>query len=327
MGWGGGRIRRGKMRNQSVKALSVSRPVFAIVNRDGLTGKVLASYQRACNLVTSDREIIALVGPDIGNGPLNIVIEEISVLEGLKVGVPVTSSNGQLILGDSLVILLDGAQLWRPEVNWECLTGQRRRLEEGLAALCDWLSQNASTHVMTWNRAFLARAWTGIEGLLEALQRGHRSGIAENAALLAGLGPGLTPACDDYLMGLMAGLRVWPSAYGLSPQEACRLILQATEGRTTLLSSAHLHSAAEGWLGQDWHQLLAELVGGEAIGIQRAAQRILSSGATSGAAALAGFLSPYLRSCRPDQRGSVGSSQSSAAQPMNPSSSSNLHQV
>jgi hypothetical protein len=140
-------------------------------------------------------------------------------------------------------------------------------------------------------------ARTGIEGLLQALQHGDRSGIRENAALLAGLGPGLTPAGDDYLVGLMAGLRIWPGLLekcGLSPEETCRLILEATEGRTTLLSRAFLHSAKEGLFGEKWHALLAELARGEAAGIQQAAKRILLSGATSGADALAGFLSPYL---------------------------------
>ncbi|MFQ6059324.1 MAG: DUF2877 domain-containing protein [Anaerolineae bacterium] len=311
------------MRNRRVKALSISRPVFDMVKRDGLTGRVLANHHRACNLVTSAGEIIALVGPAIGNGPLNIVIEETSVLEHVKTGLPAAFSDAQLVLGDSLVVLLDGAQLWRPEVNWECVTTQRRRLEDNLAALCDWLSRNdcakglldlvldagkesgarADGTPSPHRRAFLAMAWAGIKGLLLALQDGDRSSIGESAALLAGLGPGLTPAGDDYLVGLMAGLRVWPGlleSSRLSPDEACQIILEATEGRTTLLSSAFLHSAREGLFGENWHKLLAQLARGEVIGIQQAARRILSSGATSGADALAGFLSPYLRQRQPD---------------------------
>ncbi|MFQ5813688.1 MAG: DUF2877 domain-containing protein [Anaerolineae bacterium] len=305
------------MRNQRVKALSISRPVFDMVKRDGLMGWVLANYHRACNLVTSQGEIIALVSPAIGNGPLNIVIEENAALEHVKPGWPAVSSDGQLVLGDSLVVSLDGAQLWKPEVNWECLITQRRRLEDNLAALCSWLSQNELAKELLslvldgeeeagacedktrspHHRAFLAMARVGIKGLRQALQDGDRPGIRENVALLAGLGPGLTPAGDDYLVGLMAGLRVWPGPLedsGLSPAEACQIILEATEDRTTLLSRAFLHSAQEGLFGKNWHELLAELAGGKAIGIQRAVRRILSSGATSGADALAGFLSPYL---------------------------------
>ncbi len=305
------------MRSQQVKALSISRPVFDMLRRDSLTGWVLADYPHACNLVTSKKEIIALVGPAIGNGPLNIVIEEIEVLEQVKPGLAAVLSDAQLVLGDSLVVSLDGAQLWRPEVNWDCLTTQRRRLEHNLAKLCHWLTQNGIDQGLLGlildegkeleahegltrsphNLAFLTTAQAGIKGLLQALQDGNRSGIRESAALLAGLGPGLTPAGDDYLVGLMAGLRVWPGLLensGLSAEEVCQIILEATEGRTTLLSNAFLRSAREGLFGENWHELLAELSRGEARGIQRAVRCILSSGATSGADALAGFLSPYL---------------------------------
>jgi hypothetical protein len=303
------------MGNQHVKAVSISQPVFDMVRREGWTGRVLAAYHRACDLVSSQGEIIALVGPAIGNGPLNIVIEETEVLEHLKPGLPAVFSDSQLVLGDSLVVSLDGAQLWKPEVNWEHLATQRRRLEDSLAALCCWLSQNdfakgllrlildgekeagCSSH----NLAFLTTAQTGIKGLRHALRDGHRSGIRENAARLAGLGPGLTPAGDDYLVGLMAGLRVWPDSCGLPPNEACQIILEATEGRTTLISSAFLHCAKESLFGENWHRLLTELAGGETAGIQWAARRILSSGATSGADALAGFLSPYLSQQRHPQ--------------------------
>ena len=305
------------MRNPRVKALSISQPVFDTAKREGLTVRVFASYHHACNLVTSDRKIFALVSPTIGNGPLNIVIQEIGALQHVKPGVLAVFSDEQPGLGRSLVVSLEAAQLWRPEVNWKCLTAHRRRLEDNFAVLCSWLSQNGIAKGLLslvldiekeprvgedgtgslYNLAFLAMARVGIKGLLQALQDGERLGIRENATLLTGLGPGLTPAGDDYLVGLMAGLRVWPSSLnnsGLSLDDACQIIFEATEGRTTLLSRAFLHSAKEGLLGESWHRLLAELARGEAIGIQQAAKRILASGATSGADALAGFLSPHL---------------------------------
>jgi len=293
------------MRNQQAKALTISRRVFDLVRKGGLTGHVLANYEHACNLAISEREIIALVSPAIGNGPLNIVIEDRAALEHVTSGLPVLFRDGQLILGDSLVVLLDGARLWNAEVNWERLTSHKEKLEDSLALLCDWL---LSLDAEKWpekgdvirslhSQAFLTTAWARIRGLLQALQRGDRSGIRENAAHLAGLGPGLTPAGDDYLVGLMAGLRAWPTMLedsGLSPGEACQIIFEATEGRTTLLSSAFLRSAKDGLFGEGWHELMAALAGGQALRIKRAAKRILSSGATSGADALVGFLSPYI---------------------------------
>jgi hypothetical protein len=299
------------MRKQSVKALSISQPILEMLKRTGLTGRVLASYDHACNLVTSEGEIIALVSSAVGNGPVNIVIEGNSPLEHLKPGLLAIFSNDQMVLGDLLVVLLNGARVWSPAVNWVGLAKQQWRLRDNLAVLCSWLSQKCITNGLLGlildggeepevnphsllDRTFLALARQGIKSLRRALQNGDRLRIGKSAALLAGLGPGLTPAGDDYLVGLMAGLRIWPGLSPLSPEEACQIIFEAAEGRTTLLSRAFLCAAREGLLGEAWHELLTELASGEAIEIQRATQRILSSGVTSGTDALAGFLSPYL---------------------------------
>jgi len=131
-----------------------------------------------------------------------------------------------------------------------------------------------------------------IEGLLDALQVGNRQGIIAGAAALAGLGPGLTPGGDDFLLGLMAGLRTWPqflAGRGLSVEEACQAIYRAAAGRTNLLSMALLRSAREGMFGEAWHVLLAALRQGEADEVRRAADRVLGFGGTSGADALSGF--------------------------------------
>lgn len=293
------------MRNQQVKALTISRWVFDLVRESRLTGHVRAKYEHACNLVISEQEIIALVSPAIGNGPLNIVIEDNAAFEHVTPGLSAVFRDGQLILGDALVVLLDGARLWNAEVNWERLTAHKGRLGNSLAVLCDWLlnldaekqSEEGNGIRPLQSQAFLTTAWARIRGLLQALQHGDRPGIRENVAHLAGLGPGLTPAGDDYLVGLMAGLRAWPTMLedsGLSPGEACQIMFEATKGKTTLLSNAFLRSAKDGLFGESWHELLAALAGGEAPQIQRAARHILSSGATSGADALVGFLSPYL---------------------------------
>lgn len=141
--------------------------------------------------------------------------------------------------------------------------------------------------------AYRKVAQRAIEGLLAALRVGDRQGIAAGAAALAGLGPGLTPAGDDFLLGLMVGLRTWPqflAGRGLSVEGACRTIYGAAAGRTNLLSMALLRSAREGLLGEVWHELLAALRQGQACEVRRAADRVLGFGGTSGADALSGFL-------------------------------------
>ncbi|MEZ4546623.1 MAG: hypothetical protein R3B51_02390 [Thermodesulfobacteriota bacterium] len=51
------------------------------------------------------------------------------------------------------------------------------------------------------------RARPYIERLMWALFSGDLNGAAENAGQILGLGPGLTPSCDDFLAGLVFGLK------------------------------------------------------------------------------------------------------------------------
>lgn len=140
--------------------------------------------------------------------------------------------------------------------------------------------------------AYRKVAQRAIEGLLAALWAEDRQGITAGAAALVGLGPGLTPAGDDFLLGLMAGLRAWPqllAGRGLSVGGVCRAICGAAAGRTNLLSEALLRSAREGMFGEAWHELLAALRQGEADEVRGAADLLLGFGGTSGADALSGF--------------------------------------
>jgi hypothetical protein len=132
------------------------------------------------------------------------------------------------------------------------------------------------------------------------LRRGLRLGIPADlqtgAAGLAGLGPGLTPAGDDFLVGVLLGLwAAWPVLVVPPVVEA---IVSAAAPRTTLLSAAWLRAAGRGEADEAWHNLLASLVSSPASGIITAGQRILARGHTSGADALAGFFVALTARCQ-----------------------------
>jgi len=57
-------------------AHSISRSVKELLLKQEPGVQVLGVFEHACNLVTPDSDVVALVVPDIGNGPFNIVIED-----------------------------------------------------------------------------------------------------------------------------------------------------------------------------------------------------------------------------------------------------------
>lgn len=105
---------------------------------------------------------------------------------------------------------------------------------------------------------------------------------------LLGLGPGLTPAGDDVLVGRLLAWHAGLVPVG-GPTAAIHHLLVNAENRTNRLSLAFLRAAAAGECGQPWHDLWPALGPGSRSRAE-AIRVILGTGQTSGAAAFWGFL-------------------------------------
>ena len=262
--------------------------------------RVLGVFEHACDLVTHGGDVIALVVPQIGDGPLNIVIDgSVGIFAGIAPRAPVTLNWDWLQIG-SLRVDLDGATVWEPRPDWDALRARRSALVSSLPFLRTTCLRHAPTGgLMAFldplpnedaaNCAVLSSAREAIY----ALQRGWAGDadeLNEGASVLAGLGSGLTPAGDDFLVGTM--LSAWLAHP--APRTLCQAIAQAAIARTTTISAAFLRAAARGECSAAWHALLAALSTPTCevaeSKIAAAAGDILRHGATSGADSLAGFL-------------------------------------
>jgi hypothetical protein len=104
---------------------------------------------------------------------------------------------------------------------------------------------------------------------------------------IAGLGGGLTPSGDDFLLGLMIALWLaWPDRVA---RHWNRSIADAASPLTTSLSAAWLRAGGRREAGESWHSLLAAWQIGDLDQFSQAVSRILDTGQTSGVDALAGF--------------------------------------
>jgi len=106
------------------------------------------------------------------------------------------------------------------------------------------------------------------------------------AKKLAGLGQGLTPAGDDFILGAVL------AAWIIHPPEVASVIAEEITNvvapLTTSLSAAWLRSAGRGEAGILWHNFFDALLD-PISDLQAPTDKILSVGETSGADALAGF--------------------------------------
>lgn len=199
-----------------------------------------------------------------------------------------TGGVGVLYLGGRR-ITLERAADWEPRPAWRALG---RRIALWIEIARD-LEADAATEGSDLS---CDRSWSPLQArrseFRRALRRRDGESIGRTAWTLAGLGPGLTPAGDDYLAGVLLGLRAIPSSL-LWPL-AAPAVLTAVPGRTSALSTALLAAAFRGEAARPWHELAGALARSDARRAMAAAARVRRLGHSSGRWTLAGFLDTVL---------------------------------
>jgi len=272
--------------------------------------RLLHVFEQACNLINERKEVLSVVTPQIGNGPFNLVVgDNISFSQHLNSESRGSVSANRLTVGKWTVEIAD-AILWSARLDWEMLHAERELVLDGLVACLDARKQEkaGSSRPPEGAAPGLSKLLPGIEqaasppgdrilpvsilsGFSSALAKADISSACHLATQLAGLGIGLTPMGDDFIMGAMY------AAWIIHPLEIASVlageIADTAAPLTTSLSGAWLRSAGRGEAGVLWHQFFAALVSANAMQVENALNRILGVGATSGADALAGFAGAF----------------------------------
>ncbi|MBE2232590.1 MAG: DUF2877 domain-containing protein [Anaerolinea sp.] len=285
---------------------SISSRVSPILRSPGLAVRVESAFAEAVNLVTPHGAAFSLVSRRVGNGPLNAVVShpQALALAGLHPGARLRGDGQWLTQGDGWRLALTPATPWNPVPDYARLTHGPQAVRRNLAWLPGYLAHHApaaslaapasSSHPPA-TRLMQAQAGQVIDGLLQSYRQGDLGQVAAQAGRLAGLGPGLTPAGDDWLAGWLVGLRAAAALDSTAPPLPLEVVGQAVvaSARTTRLSLAFLQAAADGAAAEPWHMLLAGLPSDDPDPLRPAAAAILRTGATSGADMLAGFLAAF----------------------------------
>jgi hypothetical protein len=238
--------------------------------------RILHIFEHACNLINERGEVLSLATPRIGNGPFNLVVEKaVCFLGHIDLQSQISISSNQLCLGD-LTFSTGDAKIWNPNPDWKSLHAQKGHIADQLTKLS----------IMNYRLA-IANSQSLISNLCCAIANADLPSSPKAASQLAGLGIGLTPSGDDFMMGAIY------AAWIIHPPEVARILAQEVANTaaplTTSLSAAWLKSAAKGEAGIVWHLFLDALVSGDSVQAQKTVKKILAIGETSGADALAGF--------------------------------------
>ena len=265
-------------------ARSIGSPIASLFSA-ARSGQVIATFERSCYLDLNGH-IVALVAPELLNGPLNVVLAHLpsKAMSGVSTTHRVRLSPGSVEIEDVLMVDLSRAEVWNAQLP-PLIRVDRNALQARLDVIKTVLD-DAPAESLAHAASRPARASEGMDALYSALRHPDAATLAHAADRLVGFGLGLTPSGDDVLAGMLIALHLVRPAPAIAVSD---IVKEAARGRTTRISIAYLEAASQGNAGEAWHTL-ARTLEGTHDGMRTAARRIMAFGETSGADMLTGFV-------------------------------------
>lgn len=260
----------------------------------GWQGRVHSVFTRTINIETAAGTLVTLAADGCDDAPDSVVLDLPDFTgSGVLAGDPVTAMPARIAIAGRLTVDLRAAARWQEDlprgIDPQCLRANLPSAQVLLSA--------AGTAGGMLAAGATADAWTGevtralaigTAQVRLSLLRGDDSAFRAHAASLIGLGPGLTPSGDDFLVGLFAALRCGDGAARFA--RPCADIVAAGASRTNAISLAALRHAAAGRVRASIAQLLQQLCQGSPDTVAPALQRVLAIGSTSGTDIAAGVV-------------------------------------
>jgi hypothetical protein len=257
---------------------------------------------RSFHILTRGSRYICVVDQSLGAGPLNLTVDfprDESLFDlGVRRGQSVRLALDSILIGeDALTFSLAHAAIYERRQHIQgahriAVLDSNLSLIQSVAARAQYPLSDGPI-LDGFAASFAATAIRiGLTNLTAAIRSRDIPGISEAARCMAGLGPGLTPAADDLLTGLITGLRWASEIVDTSSSYAGRVseaILASSLGRTTILSEEMLRCAAEGQIGEPVAVLLEAALNRDPAEVTDRALRVLAIGDTSGGALLTGL--------------------------------------
>lgn len=239
------------------------------------------------------------------NAPDTIVADvEDWALCNLRVGHAVHFMGEKVFLGDGHCLSVADAQPWscrlpRYPVDAsrlvENLALARRRLASkgrGIGVAGTGFAPAREANAGDLEKTLIGEFREGRAGLCLAIEAGDEAAAQRQVDRLVGLGPGLTPAGDDFLVGLLAVLNL-PGSPGAAWRRIGAQVVASAIRRTNSISIAALRHAACGQVRESLVGFCRALIDERAEPMLEALDRVLAIGESSGSEIALGILSGF----------------------------------
>jgi hypothetical protein len=280
----------------------VARTIGGRVSRKESRGHVGAVFKHACILLLDGGGVIAVLAPHVGHVAHGVRLARNEPIgRCFRIGMPVRICGGDIVFGTEVAVTLNLAQMWTSPLRFgisewtssvfDAMRRVRNRLLE-LAPKSDSEFLTATLQITQPVTALGARVSTALPRLAVAARAHDANGALLVLRELIGLGPGLTPAGDDFMVGWLAGLTLAAQ----SPAERKFLAAMCTgieelSRTTTPISRQHLGDACALMFSERLSAVCVAIASGASPpAVDASVDAQLAVGATSGADAAAGVL-------------------------------------
>ncbi|MCD6579165.1 DUF2877 domain-containing protein [bacterium] len=248
--------------------------------------KIHSKFNNVVNFTDICGNLVSIVSKIIGNGPNNIVVDDLSVLEPVNIEI----TNDHIILNNE-VNSLDEIEIYNDKFSIENFALEQ--FKYNLLHIKKSLMVNA--HPLS--AAFLIdkkREGNFKRGFELALMKSIRKGMDDliksgfiNGRPLTGIGMGLTPTGDDLLNGTLLAFSIFAIITNTETLKI-RKPLYESIGSTNIISRTFLYYSYLGRFYEKFKELITAMSNGDRL--NEAFYKYLDIGETSGADILTGFI-------------------------------------
>lgn len=260
-----------------------------MVENSKLKGFVHSTFNRTFNFqCIQTGELYTVACRKLDNGP-NTLIIDVESFESMDIEVNdrVSVENKTLYIADKIAISTETT------VKWECFLptypAENEILKQNLTKMKLFIEMHGKGGGIKKNllseSLFEAEMSKMLEKrtnlLFNELVNLRMGNALKHALSLIGLGPGLTPSGDDFLVGLFTILNLKNSPY-YEQRSFCEDVLMKAKHLTNDISYAALKKAAHGKVRESIIYLVASLIGGNEEDLNLSLNKVLNIGSSSG---------------------------------------------
>lgn len=284
-------------------AKSVASDLNDTLTSKTVEGIVHSVFDQVCNIQLDRNSLVTLISSKLPNYPaaikLDIAEDQKLCSFGFKVGMKAIVNKDEIKIPEVCVsIKLTGVKVWdsaplflKSKISEEMLCENIEKIRElileygkteGIASILD------GNEVDNNYKNFIINS---VKRLAKGISDFDYKEITEASKRLIGLGPGLTPAADDFLLGILASLYYIGYYFGNhleSLKKIASFIIYDLPGRTTLISEIMLRNGMKAKFSEPIRDLMLAVIHNTCV--QDECVNLLNIGGTSGSDCAAGIV-------------------------------------